>query len=238
VASSPLVVANALLQLSVLPQPLGTHPETAVAARRLSSTHASVQGLLTSLHDIRDSRANAGANLRKLTDNEVDLLRAAIVFAGAGMDAVLKQLTRDSLPQLLKTHPDTAGSLAAFAVRQVNDAQKTVIKWLKSGAIDAAVHSDYVDQLVKGSLQGTGELAAIRNALGLKAAPTLDNSTLGQLDPFFMARNEIAHELDLKHPDRPTDPQRRIRKMEPVRVQCDLALTITASFIVAVDAIL
>jgi hypothetical protein len=40
--------------------------------------------------------------------NEEDLLRAAIVFTGAGLDATLKQVIRDALPSLLEN--DRPGS--------------------------------------------------------------------------------------------------------------------------------
>jgi len=46
---------------------------------------------------------------------EEDLLRAAIVFTGAGLDATLKQLIRDTLPTLLERNQQAHDKFEAFA---------------------------------------------------------------------------------------------------------------------------
>ena len=80
-------------------------PRLEVAQRFLRSAHASVRGLFTNLAAMR------GLSLEKtsitvqtrgaLGESQVDLLRAAVVFSAAGVDATLKQPVREGLPGLL-----------------------------------------------------------------------------------------------------------------------------------------
>src|SRR3954468_20432877 len=80
-------------------------PGTETAQRFLASAYDSVEAVLQTLNTVREHRRqeSGGRPLRRLTSSEEDLLRAAIVFTGAGLDATLKQLIRDTLPALLKT---------------------------------------------------------------------------------------------------------------------------------------
>ena len=73
--------------------PAEFHSYTETAQRFLASAYDSVEELLTTLTMFREWRRLEGQSLRgRLTRNEEDLLRAAILFAGAGLDATLKQL--------------------------------------------------------------------------------------------------------------------------------------------------
>lgn len=81
-------MATAIKQLS---DPV-VHSAAETAQRYLTSAYESVAAVLTNLELVRQNRRNEGQGLRgRLTDNEEDLLRAAIVFAGAGLDACLKR---------------------------------------------------------------------------------------------------------------------------------------------------
>lgn len=69
--------------------------------------------ILKYAHDTAESLLEAFATVRKArnakqgapTDEEQDLLRATVVFAGAGIDSMTKQLIRDTLPDMVKTLP-------------------------------------------------------------------------------------------------------------------------------------
>src|SRR3990172_5492484 len=53
------------------------------------------------------------------TDEEQDILRAAVVFAGAGLDAVAKELVREALPHLLERDPKAHEGLEDFAFKRL-----------------------------------------------------------------------------------------------------------------------
>jgi hypothetical protein len=63
----------------------------------LKYAHDTAESLLQSFADVRTARNAKGAP----TDEEQDLLRAMVVFAGAGIDSMTKQLIRDTLPILV-----------------------------------------------------------------------------------------------------------------------------------------
>lgn len=229
--------ANPLLKLSPLPSPLGETEGVITAARRLRGAHTAVNGLFKTLHGVRQQKIDLGQEVRRLTHEETDLLRAALVFAGAGLDAVLKELVKGSLPLLIHAHPEATKALRQWAVRQTNDAPNLVKGWLGTWpTTDGKMLADYTESLTKGSLQGTDGLKEVRNALGLAKDPSLTEAHLDKLKEFFTVRNEVAHELDLKEPTGRGSSSRRDRKMEVVKDQCDLALTTTANFVTVVDA--
>ncbi|MFJ3385958.1 MULTISPECIES: hypothetical protein [unclassified Curtobacterium] len=229
--------ANRLLELDPLPLALTTHPETAGAARRLVGAHDSVQGLFATLQAARQQKILRGVSVRRLEHGEVDLLRAAIVFAGAGLDAVLKQLVRDALTALLESHPATKTSLNRFVAEMVRGEPKRAQRILGAPSADTALRVEYVDSITKGSLQTEKDLRAVRNALGIAPSGAFTDANLATFADFFIARNEIVHELDLQASG-PGIPTRRARKMSPVRDLANEAISITAQFVVATDALL
>ena len=59
----------------------------------LRSAHAAASSFLDIFEGTRQTRQAKGTP----TDEEQDLLRAMLVFAGAGLDSMIKQLVRDAL---------------------------------------------------------------------------------------------------------------------------------------------
>ncbi len=70
------------------------HRQASPALRHLAVAHSTPQGIFESLHVVRLAAADvSGKDARgRLNEGEVDLLRSALVLAGAGLDAVLKRL--------------------------------------------------------------------------------------------------------------------------------------------------
>src|SRR3954447_23854049 len=85
-------------RLRALPAPGGV-AGTETAQRFLEGAHDSVESLFQSIDSLRTARGAGGRG--RLTSSEEDLLRAALVFTGAGMDATLKRLIGDTLPAAL-----------------------------------------------------------------------------------------------------------------------------------------
>jgi hypothetical protein len=88
----------------------------------------------------------------------------------------------------------------------------------------------YVEDLAGASLQSPRDLKSVRDALGLDTAKLAD-SRLEGLAPFFNARNEISHELDLVDPSGRGDRSRRHRDMVAVGAQCDLVVHVIEDFL-------
>jgi hypothetical protein len=228
------MAANPRLRLSPLTVS-SSKQQTEESARRLKGAHASIDGLFGTLHSVRDAKIVAGRSLARLSHDEVDLLRAALVFAGAGLDAVLKQLVRDSLPALLDNYPAAQGALKGYSGRLTSEQPAKAKSILMSSDPTQALRQQYIADLTKGSLQGHGELIAIRKALGLPDSGALSEVALSGFSDFFIARNQVAHELDLRRPTGRGTFTRRYRRMEETREQADAALILSGEFILAVE---
>src|SRR5271154_1117008 len=63
----------------------------------LCNAHDAVRSFLDTFETVRKARKAKGMP----TDEEQDLLRAMVLFAGAGLDSTVKQLIRDSLPAII-----------------------------------------------------------------------------------------------------------------------------------------
>lgn len=64
----------------------------------LCNAHDAVRSFLDTFETVRKTRSAKGMS----TDEEQDLLRAMVLFAGAGLDSMVKQLIRDALPAIIE----------------------------------------------------------------------------------------------------------------------------------------
>lgn len=231
------MAANQRLRLTPLTVE-STKPQTGESVRRLKGAHDSITGLFGTLHTVRELKAESGVSIRKLTHGETDILRSALVFAGAGLDAVLKQLLRDALPTLLTTHKSAKGALIGYSGELFKDEPGKARSILVSPDPTAALQKEYIDGLTKGSQQKSDELIAVRRAFGITSAGPLNDDVLKGFNDFFLARNEVVHELDLTPTSGRGTFTRRTRKMDETRERCDAALLLAQTFIVETEALL
>lgn len=217
--------------------PRRLHLRARPAQQQLLVAHTTLQGIFDSLHLVRTaaSEAPGGSARGRLREGEVDLLRSAIVLAGAGVDAVLKRLVTDALPTLLESparHPLATKKYKEHVGRQFR----------KEGAskswIDAVLSDDprpqmvqlYVEHLVTGSLQNETDLKRVRDALGIEP-DELPDDRIARMQGFLTARNQVAHDLDLKRPDDETRGNRYTRRVPTVISQCDDAIDLTRTYV-------
>lgn len=147
---------------------------------------------------------DAGTSPGRPTDEQQDLLRAMLVMAAAGVDAMAKQLIRDSLPTLVRNYPNVAAGLETFIARQIRDdsdllesggARNFLARILAAPSHQTQVIEEYIKTLTAGSLQSATELFHIAEALGLSGSSLgMDKSALQAI---FNLRNKIIHELDI-----------------------------------------
>ncbi|MEV4775222.1 hypothetical protein [Microbacterium sp. LWH12-1.2] len=227
---------SVILKLTPLPSRLPSRTGFPQTVRRLRASHASVQGLLDNLTDLRAAKQLQGMKLARLGHAQSDLLRAAIVFSGAGVDAVLKQLVRDTLPRLLRGHAPTQERWTKF-LSELSKQERTVFAVLKNRSVDDALLTAYIDSLTTRSLQGHDELKNVRDALGLDEIQ-FSNDRLQGFREFFDARNTIAHELDLKPSRGQGDAERRDRNMKPSLEMCDRVFLLLVDYVLATEELM
>jgi hypothetical protein len=166
----------------------------------LERTFDSVSALLKAF-----DTATAGSPGRP-SDEAIDLLRAMLVMAAAGVDAMVKQLIRDTLPKLARNDDSVRDKLQAFISRRLRDEDDSaegpqrsrrdfLAKVLASSSHQDSVLQEYVAWLTQGSLQSEKELFRIAEAFGIVPKDLAASNTL---DAVFKIRNKIIHELDIE----------------------------------------
>ena len=181
------------------PRPLNAR--CADAAVILERAHESAAALLAARHL---SRAERGRPRGISTDDEQDLLRAMLVMAAAGLDAMMKQLVRDTIPVLLPSEANVQDGLEKFVTRRLGTRADTDDQRGRTGNVLLAralisispqqtFLAEYLDELSGGSLQSPDELTRVAKALGLD--PKIVDKNV--LTPIFRTRNKILHELDI-----------------------------------------
>lgn len=211
------------------------HRRAAPALNHLTVAHQTLEGIFDSFHVVRTAAGASDQDGRgRLKEAEVDLLRSALVLAGAGLDAVLKRLAKDALPELLSigsTHPEADRAFKTHVSAQVRDKPPST-SWTRA-ILDAdprqAMIRLYVEERTQGSLQNEKDLGAIRGALGVSSQVT--DQQIADLRPFLTARNQVAHDLDIKAPEDETWGSRYRHAAKTVVDQCDLVLGLAGAFI-------
>ena len=92
----------------------------------------------------------------------------------------------------------------------------------------------YVEERTQEDLQKEKDLRAIRGALGV-SDQTITDQQIADLRPFLTARNQVAHDLDIKDPDDDTWGPRYRRSAKAVVDQCDQVLGLAGAFVDAVS---
>jgi hypothetical protein len=134
-----------------------------------------------------------------------DLLRATLVFAGAGLDAAAKQLVKDCLqtlavqdPAVMKEAEKTCSRLIAMqradaGIRGVADSG-VLARILLGGYPQAVLLDMLVEDLIRGSLQSWDALCNIGKHLGVSHNEFGPRKT--EVHEAFGVRNIVIHELD------------------------------------------
>jgi hypothetical protein len=207
-------------------------PEVLPAWWRLASTHDSVGGLFDTLYSVRRLGADAGG--AGLPDSSQDLLRAAIVFSSAGLDACLEVLISHAVLTLVTGNDNSRGKFERYIDSQANapKVSKEFLGALKDPDPRVRLLELYIRDLTTASFQGRASIKdRCSTALGI-TNEQLPDSRLSRLNDFFRSRNDVAHRLDLTKPDGlDTKPARQPRSQEEVGRMCDEVLVLVRDLI-------
>lgn len=216
------------------PAPSGHVPKVRRAHRYLVATHASESGLIDSFNVVHEATVSKRTNAQgRLPRDEVDLVRAALVFTSSGLDASRQTLVAECLPELV----EKAGSTAAKKFDVYLDEHflnptsgfKAAVKGPEPSTELVRL---YVEAKTKSSYQGSGDVRSrVRDLLGIPNS-VVPTARINALDGFFRARNDIVHQLDYVDP-RSTSVARQSRSPADVVAECDLVLAVIADLISA-----
>lgn len=166
--------------------------------RYLASAYDSVASLFEETYPAL--RAQRTGSRGRLTHAEQDIFRAAVVFAGAGVDTVFKEAMRSCIAIQVERSEGAREKYLEFVIRfiQAGPAVDTrQLATILTTADPARMLKDaYVDKLTGSSLQSLTQVTGAMSALGLQDEKELFKQAKC-LNALFRVRNEIAHELDM-----------------------------------------
>jgi predicted ATP-dependent endonuclease of OLD family len=171
-------------------------------------------------------------------------LRAAILFAGAGLDRSLKSLVLTSIESLLSSDLSVRKRFTDFAAQAVTDRdtqsispREFVTLFLQTGVSpESVLRERWIRQLTDGSAQSAERVEELASALGVE-----DSSVRSRIKPnprtptplqlAFTARNLIAHELDVTLPNE--EVRKALERIRAVRKVSDTENHVTELLSVA-----
>jgi len=197
--------------------------------------HGTAGSLLAGYNSLGQARGRGAPS-----DEQQDLLRAMLVFAGAGLDACAQQIVRDALPSLAAKHEEARTALVGFAARQLRQSASDagsvdarVLAILLLGNPEKNVIEMLVDDLTRSSMQSVEELKRVAAHLGVAK----DKQLMGRIDGVrtaFSVRNRISHDMDVDFTSNPRRNRTLRRRADMVRDANGL-LGVADALIVAVD---
>ncbi len=134
---------------------------------------------------------------------EIDVVRSAIVTSSAGLDASMKRLVND-VGRVLAMRQATGARREFEEYLKREMAKPSITTSFRQAVLDMQVADQllarYLADRTKASFQGSEDLRVrVRQSLGISKADVPD-ADLKALDDFFLARNKVAHDMDLKNP--------------------------------------
>lgn len=223
-----------------LPDP-SEHHMTKDAQARLNAAASSVNNVLLTMYLSRaiDRGVQKKDPRGRLSETQVDTLRAVIAFAGAGLDAALKKLIRDTVREVALQSKPARRKLVDFIDRYMAGSESPInrrrlaeVLLDKRGSKEALLER-YERHLTGDSLQSVGQVSVVCGALGIADRGTRERLRASSaLDLMFRARNDIVHQLDL------TDIGRKPRKLPEVRRLATEALAVAQEIINEVGQVL
>ena len=197
----------------------------------LCNAHDTSSSFLEIFNTTRSTRKARGSS----TDKEQDLLRAMLTFACAGLDALVKQLIKDALPDVINCNEAAERTFRADIERRIRRGDEIDHRFLADVLTQKRPRDRLIEILVADltsqSLQSKDQL--------LKAGSFFDiqsNSITRRPDNLariFTARNQIVHEMDIDFS--PTNRNRRSRAKEKMVADTNEIFRVSNVFLGEVD---
>lgn len=197
----------------------------------LQNAHAAATDFLSTFQKSREGKGRG-----RSTDADQDLLRAMLVFATAGLDAMFKELVRRALPVLIDGGIG-GKAFESFITRRAEGAgpvdHKFLAEVLASLSPRGYLIRAWVTELTGGSLQSVDAVLKTASAFDIQFPEIFkDTSERNALKEVFEARNQIIHEMDLEFTERSA---RRLRKIEDMRRFTEQVFQTGARILAAVE---
>lgn len=158
-----------------------------------------------------------------------------LVFAGAGLDAMIKQLVRDALSLTIDRSTGAEENLKTFISKRLAR-QNTLDPSFLSSVLASrdprdVLVSELVDDLISQSLQSKEQVLRVASYFDIPSPALAPDLKL--LERIFRARNEIVHEMDVDFAQKNRNRRPR-RKAEMIGHTTEI-LRLANAFLIEVD---
>ena len=202
--------------------------------RVLTTTHQACKSFVVSFDQVRADRRARGAS----TDAEQDLLRAMLVFASSGLDAMIKQLVRDALPNVISAAAEGEGAAVNFknyVERHLSRDQKAAARLISMSITSTSPRDSLVNwflsELTSDSLQSADQIFQVASFFDI--SKDLIVRDVDSLKRIFRIRNQIIHEMDIDFTQ--TNRNRTPRPRDVMVQHANIILEVSENFLRQVD---
>ncbi len=178
--------------------------------------------------DAADLIAEDRQHRQEPPQDEQDLLRAMLLFATAGLDAMVKQLVREALPAVIDASPGATEKLQEYIASRLKakDGSRDHVylaEILSDREPRQKLVQDLIRDLTSGSLQSFDELKRAASYFEIRIQEICPHEAA--VKEVFLARNQISHDMDIdfSQSDHPRRPRSRDVMMDHVQRIFDLA---------------
>lgn len=164
-----------------------------------------------------------------------DLLRAMLLFSCAGLDSVVKQLVKDTLPTIIENHEGARQQLSTFVERKMKKSDSTDLSFIAQVLTApqplAHLSKAMVKDITSGSLQSLEELSRAGACFDIPTKELITDEN--KLREAFKARNSISHEMDVDFSQ--NEGHQKKRNYKTMKESAEIVITIASKFITEVD---
>ncbi len=201
----------------------------------LCNSHDTASSFLETFNQLRVSRNAKGIP----TDEEQDLLRAMLIFACSGLDSMVKQLTLDALPEVIDKDLGANDMFKTYVERRIKKDESFDSHLLAEVLCDDKPRIKLINILINDitsqSLQSREQLFRVGAYFNIPSTDLSNDLSKKPplLDQIFLARNQIAHEMDIDFSQ--ANRSRRPRKKQTMVDYTNEILRIGESFLSIVN---
>ena len=213
------------------------HPCCSGAVSILRSAHNTASHL-AEVHGYLKMQAGSASTSRQTefgARNE-ELPRAMLTFASSGLDAMIKQLVRDSLPEVINLRDGAQERFRQFVEKRLQRGSGPDYSFVAGVMADPdprrRLVGDLVEHLTSRSLQSVEEVLRAGSFFDIPSQALIPEPDATRR--IFSARNQIVHEMDIDFAQ--SDRNRRSRDFSDMKAHTQELFKVAMRFLTEVDS--
>jgi hypothetical protein len=217
--------------------PNGAHHQScgeAVSILRSAHGTASYLAEVFDYLEMQVEAADGTAQAEFAAQNE-ELLRAMLIFAGSGLDAMIKQLVQDALPDVINLRTGAQEQFRQFVEKRLKRGDGPDYSFVAGVIADPdprlRLVGDLVERLTSRSLQSVDEILRVGSFFDIPSQTLIPEPEATR--NVFSVRNQIIHEMDIDSAR--SDKSRRSREYSDMVGHTQELFNVAGRFLAAVD---